>query len=175
MTKLRQFIIGISTAATLVIPARAFAQTAQATPPITIGQKVSITVNDGRTIKGTVSEVKPAAVEMQGINIAMTDIDRIRVRDSVWDGAGKGASLGLLLGAVAGVAAGAKWDTDNDTSSSNLFVGIGAGVASGAILGAALDALRTRTVYRRAATGTSVHVRPIVSAEGRGLGVNVRW
>lgn len=175
MTKLRNFIIGISTAATLVIPARAFAETAQATPPVTIGQKVSITVNDGRTIKGTVSQVKPAAVEMQEINIPMTDIDRIRVRDSVWDGVGKGASLGLLLGAVAGVAAGAKWDSNNDTSSSDLVVGIGAGVASGAILGAALDALKTRTVYRRAATGTSIDVRPIVSASGWGVGVSVRW
>ena len=178
MNKSRGFIIGIAFAIALAAPRVSSAQAAQANLPLVYGQKISITKHDGSSIHGTVSAVTPGAVEMQGIRFPVSDIDHIRALDSPWDGAGKGASLGLLLGFLVGSvdSNGMGFNsTSEPSSSSRLIVGIGVGLAGGALLGGVLDALMTRTVYRRTESGPTVAVRPIASSAGKGVGVRVRW
>ena len=174
MTVHRVFVVFVSGALLTLLPASANAQS-QVDLPVSMGQKVRITVVDGRTLKGKVSGLTPQSIELAGTSISATDVQRVQLSDSVWDGAGKGASLGLLLGALAGVGAGMKFDSRDDTSSSDLVLGVGAGVVSGAILGSVVDAMRTKTVYRRAGAGPSINVSPIVSNAGKGAGVQVRW
>lgn len=164
--------------------------------PVAIGQKVSVTTTDGKIVKGQVLRLSPTTLdigkgEVLTTSLAMADVQRVQATDSVKNGIIKGAvSLGL-----AGFLVGSFADASNavgDVFGSFFVVLLGgepppvknthhnltgavAGIAVGGLLGYALDAGKERTIFERGTLGMSVAVRPIVSAEGKGVGVQVRW
>jgi hypothetical protein len=163
------------------LPAAVTAQTGQDSLPVSIGQKVTVTASDGRIIKGTVSALTPQAIELAGTRITVSDVRRVQERDSLANGAGTGALVLGLLGALAGIAGDSVYDSiggslgGSSSNGSGFLFGTMIGLASGAAIGAALDASHQKTIYERRDTKMVVAVRPIVSAAGKGLGVQVRW
>lgn len=185
MNRNRGFITLMSWAALTLLPAAASAQ-AQDAVPLTIGQTVRITVGDGKTVRGKVLRVTPDSIAIQPgddadsrsttTSFALRDILRVQKSDSLKDGAGKGAlALGLLGGLFGAAVDGLDSAFGGSSNGSYMLAGIGIGAVSGAAIGAGLDALRLTTIYKRPEGGTSIGVRPIVSATGKGLGVQVRW
>jgi len=170
-------------------PAWAEAQTPAVELPIAIGQKVRVTSADGKVTTGTIQALTPVSFEIgEGTaraSLAMADVRRIQVPDSVTNGVVIGAlSLGLV-GAIWGATGDALGDAvvdvanliapaKGDDSNHALTFAVG-GAAAGALLGYALDSAKMKTIYRREHGGVSVGVRPIVSAVGKGAGVSVRW
>ena len=163
---------------------------------IAVGQKVSVTTTDGRMIKGRVLRLSPTTLdigegEVVARSLAMADVRRVQVGDSVKNGVIVG---GLSFGLV-GLLAGSMADAGNAVGgvfgngfvvllggepqpvpqTHNYLTGAVVGVAVGALLGYAMDAGKEKTIYERATPGKSVAVRPIVSAAGKGVGVSVRW
>lgn len=201
MRSTRSFIVVMSLAVVMVRPSPAAAQLSSRessidAPPIAVGQKVSITTSDGRKTKGQVMGVSATTLDLGegGVittSVAMTDVQRVQAADSVTNGVVTGALtvglVGLLAGSVAdaGNAAGQVFgsafvillggEPEPVRQTNHYLTGAVAGVALGALLGYALDAGREKTLYERQTPGTSVHVRPIVSAAGKGVGVSVRW
>jgi hypothetical protein len=201
MRSTRSFIVVMSLAVVMMRPSPAAAQlssreSSTVGPPIAVGQKVSITTIDGRKTKGKVMGVSATTLdlgkgEVVTTSVAMTDVQRIQVADSVTNGVVTGA---LTVG-LAGLLAGSFADAGNTVGqvfggaftlllggepepvrqTNHYLTGAVAGVAVGALLGYVLDADREKTIYERQTQGTSVHVRPIVSAAGKGVGVSVRW
>lgn len=182
MTVHRRFVVLVSCALLILLPAAAIAQS-QGELPVSIGQKVRIDLHDGRTVSGKVSGLSPREILMQSGDestrtpIALADIRRVQERDSVGNGAGTGALILGLLGALVGIAGDSFSDSLGGKSSngSGFLAGVGIGLASGAAIGAGLDALSEKTIYERRETPMVVAVRPIVSAAGKGVGVQVRW
>jgi hypothetical protein len=163
---------------------------------IAVGQKVSVTTADGRKIKGRVLSLSPTTLdigkgEVPTTRLAIEDVQRVQATDSVTNGVIKGA-LGLGL---AGFLVGSFADASNavgEVFGKSILVLLGAepepirnthhhltgavaGVAVGALLGYALDAGNEKTIFQRGTLGMKVAVRPIVTAEGKGVGVHVRW
>lgn len=180
MTVHRRFVVLVSCAAFMLLPAAANAQS-KAELPVTLGQKVRIDLRDGRTVSGKVSGVSQQEILVSGpdpmrTRIAVADIRRVRERDSLGDGAGKGAVILGLLGALAGIGADGLSDAFGNSSNGSYFLaGAGIGLASGAAIGAGLDALRLKTIYERQNSDMSVDLRPILSNARKGVGVQVRW
>jgi hypothetical protein len=188
MSAFRRFVLVVSSAAMLGLPALSAAQTRGTALPLAVGQKVSITTADGGVTKGTVGRVTPASIVLTTaggeVSLAAADITKIKVSDSVWDGAAKGAvSLGVLPTLVAAFSCqhGGFIGPCRDGSLGNersikpiLAVAVGT-FGLGALIGAGLDAVKTKTIYDRKTARPSVALRPIVSAAGKGLGVQVRW
>jgi hypothetical protein len=171
------FVILVSWAGLFLAPAAVAAQTLQISLPVSVGQKLKITVNDGRIVEGTVSELAPGSITLGGTRIPANDIQRVQERDSVGDGAGKGALILGLLGALVGIAGDSLADSLGGSSSngSGFLAGTAVGLAAGAAIGAGFDAAHQKTIYKRRDAGVSVGLRPIVSSAGKGVGVQVRW
>src|SRR5687768_17301698 len=102
MRAYRGFVIGISLAVALMRPSPAAAQPSSSSLPVLVGQKVRVTVADGRIITGRVSLLTPASIELAGTSIATRDVRRVQVPDSLRDGIEKGAVLCGLLGLTFG-------------------------------------------------------------------------
>ena len=163
---------------------------------IAVGQKVSVTTADGRKIKGKVLSLSPTTLDIGkggelATSVAIEDVQRVQATDSVTNGVIKGAlSLGLagfLVGsfADAGNAAGQVFggafilllggEPQPVKQTNHHLTGAVAGVALGALLGYALDAGNEKTIFQRGTLGMKVAVRPIFTAEGKGVGVQVSW
>lgn len=181
----RGFVVLMSWAVLTLLPTVASAQ-ARVEVPVAIGQKVWITVTGGKTIRGKVSRVTPSSIEVQSgdrndsgpaeTSIALADILRVQESDSLKNGMGNGAiALGLLGGLLGAGADSIDSAFGGSSNGSYLMLGIGAGLLSGIGIGAGVDALRLTTIYQRPERGVSIGVRPIVSAAGKGVGVQLRW
>jgi hypothetical protein len=165
------------------------------TVSIAVGQKVTVTTEDGRRTNGKVLAVTPTALDIsvggETRSLAIADITRVQQSDSTKNGVIKGAlSLGLAgflvgsfvdAGNAAGEAVGSFFvillggEPPPIHHTSNYLTGAVVGVAAGGLLGYALDAGHEKTIFERETTGMSVAVRPIVSNAGKGVGINIRW
>ena len=154
--------------------------------PVALGQKVSVTTADGRTIRGHVLGLSPTSLDIGegGVlttSLATADVRRVQVADSVANGVRTGAITLGLVGALWGLLGDATTDlvsgvfTGKPAGTNYTLLGTFVGASAGALLGFALDAGKEGTIYQRDSPGTSVAVRPIVSDAGKGLGVQVRW
>ena len=166
-------------------PAWAEAQAPPVELPIGIGQKVRITRGDGKVTTGTIQALTPGTVEVgkgaARASVAIADVRRIQIPDSVTNGVAIGAlTLGLvggLWGAVGDVGTDLVVEltgTKSDDSSHVLMFAAG-GAAVGALLGWAIDAGKMQTIYKRENSGVSVGVHPIASPAGKGIGLSLRW
>ena len=186
----RRFIVATSLSV-VMMPSLAAAQPSSAgTPsgllPVAVGQKVSVTTADGKTIRGHVFGISPTTLDIgQGgvvtTSLATADVRRVQVPDSVANGVWTGALTLGLAGAVWGLLGDATSDlasgifTGKSAGTNYTLIGTLAGASVGALLGYALDSSKVATIYQRDTAGTSVAVRPIVSDAGKGVGVSVRW
>ena len=197
----RGFIVLMSLAVMLALPLRAAAQLSNAEAPIVslpvvVGQKVSVTTANGKTIKGQVLSLSPTTLdlgkgEVVTTSLAIEDVRRLQSPDSVKNGIIKGAIgmglAGLLVGSISdgmqatGEVFGSFFlallggEPEPIPPTHHYLTGAIAGVAIGALVGYAMDAGNEKIIFERGKNGTSVGVRPIVSNAGKGVGVQVRW
>lgn len=191
----RGFIVVMALAAVAMRPSVAAAQLSTNELPVAVGKKVTVTTDDGRKTNGEVYNLTPTTMDVSDGGViktfAISDVKRLQERDSTKNGIIKGAIWvglgGLLVGAVAdaGNAVGDIFggslvlllggEPEPIKGTNHAMTGAVAGVAIGALVGYALDADRMKTLYEREAIGMTVGVRPIVSAAGKGVGVQVRW
>ncbi len=183
MKNYRSVLAAMSLAAMTVQPAMAGAQTPRFNLPVSVGQSVKVRSADGRTVDGKVQSLTLMTMELEadGVRtaIAVDDVRRIRVHDSVGDGVAKGIALALpialirLLGDNQIKGFGGPYRANK--SGSEAIVPMAAIVGAGGLIGGLIDSLRLTTIYQRESDGMAVSVRPLVSDAGKGLGIRLRW
>jgi len=166
------------------VPVLAAAQTPRISLPVSVGQSVTVTSADGRTLSGKVRRLTPAAMEIEGDGaptaIAVDDVRRIRVRDSVGDGVAKGLAVALPV-ALLRLAADNSWTVlgggpySVNKSGKDVIVPMATLVGAGMLIGGFIDSLRLTTIYERSDGGISVSVRPTAATTGLGVGLRLRW
>lgn len=147
------------------------------------GQAAWITGADGIERQGAVRITDDNHVEIVTgngrVSYARDEIQRVRVRDSVLNGARRGAILGAsgLTGFIVYLAAVLCGGEDCEGMPQALVLGAGYGAAFGAVGGALLDSLFERpvTIFDRSNAGSTVTLRPVVEARRAGVRAVLEW
>jgi hypothetical protein len=135
--------------------------------PVKVGDKVWIAGPDGWDFKGTVAEITPTFVDVDGDTgskrFAASDITRVSKTDSNWSGFRIGAGIGVGVGLL-GAPRGAR---------------VAYAIAQGAllgVLGAAFDsANEEKDVVWERSRSTSLAVSPVVQPHGLGISGSISW
>lgn len=199
MCAYRQFPAIVLLATCGILPGAAFAQTLQTSLPLDVGQTVRVTSTDGKVTKGKITLLTPFSIILESpgkpskdpASLAVADVRKIQLPDSVADGVAKGVLVGGLAGWLsgtvfdAGAAIGDAFGTglgllfggkvEPISRSSAAKTGTLLGVFFGGAVGYAIDDGKMKTIYERGDDGLTVSVRPIASAAGKGVGVRVTW
>lgn len=172
---MRLTLIGVVTAAMMVLSTAASAQT----PNPTIGRKVWVTMADASVHHGTVALVTSDAVMLKvgGATLALPaqDVRRIEAPDPVSDGVAKGAiGFGLAGGLGLGLLGG--YICEHGCASymaKTGLVGAAIGGAAGALIGGLLDAGNParKVIFER----TSLTIAPVITGRSRSVSFVVRW
>ena len=140
------------------------------------GDRIYVTDADGKRRRGRLLDLTPTALTIatrdEDWTLPGSEVERIERRDSLLNGALIGAGVGLVLNCMPHPGC---W---GNPVAVGLHVAIDHGypyfILAGAAVGALVDAGRLTTLYR--ASGTArVSVAPLVSPEGAGAGLTVKW
>lgn len=173
--KNRLIVLVLAAAFATSFASSASAQTAltNAVPPVTSGQKVWVTTNEGWEVNGVVSKLGATFIEVSGEagtkHINFSDARKIDIKDSNWSGFWLGAAIGGGLSALL------MSDLECTRGCSKAkFVAFEALSWGG--LGALIDHFvegRERVWENR--DTTALHVSPIVAPKGLGVGGSISW
>jgi hypothetical protein len=176
-------MISVFVASVLCLPAVAAAQgdvTAfdQLNTRLKLGNTVRVTDNDGREVKGTLTELSDTSITVNSGVPTTFEAGRVR---GIRKGDGKSfrrpVTWGMLIGGVVVGAAGAHFAVAHNGGEAvgAVFlwggtIGLGIGAGGGAILGAALPA-KWKEVYRApgASGGARVSVAPMITPRAKGV------
>jgi hypothetical protein len=172
---MRLTLIGVVTAAMMVLSTTASAQT----PNPTIGRKVWVTMADASVHHGTVVLVTSDAVMLKvgGATLALPtqDVRRIEAPDRVSDGVAKGAiGMAVVGGVGTGLLSAAFCESNCGSYVATVgLVGAAMGGAAGALIGGLLDAGNParKVIFER----TSLTIAPVITGRSRSVSFVVRW
>lgn len=164
---------GVFVFAVALFPSSAGAQTTarsfeELSTLLHVRQKVVVTDERGRHVKGRIDKLSPASITVSGRVFAGTDISEIRLPDPLWNGMLIGAAVGMGL---------ATWDYLIDPSEPDNALIFAVAVGAGTAIGAGIDALRTRggrLVYASPRQPT-VRVLPLLDKSRHGVLVRIRF
>lgn len=171
-------VIALMLAGVTVTSGRAWAQApAAAALDLQVGQKLSVTDDQGREFRGRLQAVGTESVTLakggNTLDVPYADIVKIDRLDDLKNGALIGAAVGLAWFAVDAALA----SSDGITLNAAGYAVVGAMYAGlGASIGAGVDALvgGTRTVYRRGGSARFT-VAPVIRRDGTAVRVQFSW
>jgi hypothetical protein len=141
------------------------------------GDRVSVTDTSGRSTRGNIAELSESTMRLQvnGVMQTFLETDVLEVKrrgDPLGNGAKNGALVGAGFGALCVVAV-FSFDGGADAVATSALL-VGTTVGLGAAAGVGIDALirRERTIYRPGSRSTSFMIRPLISAERKGIAVS---
>lgn len=154
--------------------------------PNLVGRLVTLSLADGRAIKGRVryQSNTELTVIWDGIKtVEVSDVQSIDVVDGVSDGVFKGLVVGAAAGNLLGkVASGSDAVDGNQTRTPNESLAVSGRVAStivggavGALVGMLLDARHDEVTRVTARTTTTTIVSPMLTLHSAGVAGVVRW
>jgi hypothetical protein len=143
-----------------------------------------VTLADGREYGGLIRGIDTRAIDLalpeSNVSLAMSDVRRIAIPDSVgnglkWGSLAGGSAMGTLSTIFAVAYCGGGGECGNPVGLVLVTTGIGAGL--GAVGGAIIDSFidGRRVVYESGRAGADVTLAPMVVQGGGGLGGRIAW
>ncbi len=134
------------------------------------GKDVRITLNDGTTHRGKLTELTGSVVTIDGRTMPLADVRKI---EKVGHATRKAVVIGMLAFAPTVLVLGPAADMGIGTASAITAAGVGSGIAVGAVI----DAVRKpgNVVYIAPGSSASFAVKPILTKDRKGVTFVTNW